>query len=124
MDKSVFTEERAIRRMKFGKVRPHDPKGLKLIFKALSHRNYRLFFGGQGISLIGTWMQQTAMIWLVYRLTHSPFLLGVVGFTSQIPSFLIVPFAGALIDRWNYHHGRDSLYFRFDFICSRTSVFK
>jgi MFS family permease len=104
MEKSVFTEERAIKRMTFAKVRPDDPKGLRLIFKALSHRNYRLFFGGQGISLIGTWMQQTAMIWLVYRLTHSPFLLGVVGFASQIPSFLIVPFAGALIDRWNRRH--------------------
>ena len=54
MDKSVFTKKRTMRRMKFGKVRPDDPKGLKLIFKALSHRNYRLFFGGQGISLIGT----------------------------------------------------------------------
>ena len=81
---------------KFGS---NDSKGLKLIFRALSHRNYRLFFGGQGISLIGTWMQQIAMSWLVYRLTHSPFLLGVVGFSSQIPSFLIGPFAGVLIDR-------------------------
>jgi MFS family permease len=103
MEKFVFTEERAIRRMKFGKVRPDDPKGLKLIFKALSHRNYRLFFGGQGISLIGTWMQQLAMSWLVYRMTQSAFLLGVVGFLGQIPAFLLSPFAGVLIDRWNRH---------------------
>jgi hypothetical protein len=52
----------------------------------LKYRNFRLFFFGQGISLIGTWMQQVAMIWLVYRLTNSPFLLGLVGFCSQIPS--------------------------------------
>jgi MFS family permease len=80
-----------------------EPRGVKLIFRALQHRNYRLFFGGQGISLIGTWMQQIAMSWLVYRLTHSPFLLGVVGFSGQIPSFLIAPFASVLIDRWNRH---------------------
>jgi MFS family permease len=80
-----------------------DPKGLQLIFRALHHRNYRLFFGGQGISLIGTWMQQLAMSWLVYRMTNSAFLLGVVGFLGQIPAFLLSPFAGALIDRWNRH---------------------
>ena len=57
-----------------------DSKGLQLIFRALHHRNYRLFFGGQGVSLIGTWMQQIAMSWLVYRMTNSAFLLGVVGF--------------------------------------------
>ena len=90
--------------MKYNPSPPNDAKGLKLIFRALSHRNYRLFFGGQGISLIGTWMQQIAMSWLVYRLTHSPFLLGVVGFSGQIPSFLIAPFASVLVDRWNRHH--------------------
>ena len=71
------------------------------IFRALNHRNYRLFFGGQGISLIGTWMQQIAMSWLVYRLTNSPLILGVVGFSSQIPSFLLAPIAGVLADRWD-----------------------
>jgi MFS family permease len=83
--------------------RPDDSKGLKLIFRALYHRNYRLFFGGQGISLIGTWMQQIAMSWLVYRLTHSAFLLGVIGFSSQICSFIFSPFAGVISDRWNRH---------------------
>jgi MFS family permease len=72
-----------------------------MILPALRHRNYRLFFGGQGISLIGTWMQRIAMWWLVYRLTNSPFLLGVVGFTGQIPIFLLTPFAGVLADRMN-----------------------
>jgi MFS family permease len=81
-----------------------DPKGLSLIFRALYHRNYRLFFGGQGISLIGTWMQQIAMSWLVYRITNSAFLLGLIGFSSQICSFFFSPFAGVLSDRWNRHH--------------------
>ena len=80
-----------------------EPKGLQLIFRALHHRNYRLFFGGQGVSLIGTWMQQLAMSWLVYRMTQSAFLLGVVGFLGQIPAFLLSPCAGVLIDRWNRH---------------------
>ena len=71
--------------------------------RALRSRNYRLFFAGQGISLIGTWMQQVAMSWLVYRLTFSPFLLGVIGFSSQVPLFLVAPFAGVLADRWNRH---------------------
>ncbi|HEY5513916.1 MAG TPA: MFS transporter [Geomonas sp.] len=71
------------------------------LFRALSYRNYRLFFFGQGISLVGTWMQQVAMSWLVYRLTGSALLLGTVGFTSQIPTFLVAPFAGVLADRCN-----------------------
>ena len=69
----------------------------------LKYRNFRLFVFGQGISLIGTWMQQVAMIWLVYRLTNSPFLLGLVGFCSQIPSFFLAPLAGVFTDRWNLH---------------------
>ena len=73
------------------------------ILRALRHRNYRLFFSGQGISLIGTWMQQIAMNWLVYRLTNSAFLLGVVGFSSRIPTFVFASFAGVLADRWNRH---------------------
>ena len=80
------------------------PKGLKLIFRTLRYRNYRLFFAGQCISLIGTWMQQIALSWLVYRLTHSVFLLGMVGFVGQFPTFLFAPFAGVLSDRWNRHH--------------------
>ena len=71
------------------------------LFRALSYRNYRLFFFGQSISLVGTWMQQVAMSWLVYRLTGSALLLGTVGFTSQIPTFLVAPFAGVLADRCN-----------------------
>jgi len=81
----------------------NDPKGLGLIFRALSSRNYRLFFGGQGISLVGTWMQQIAMSWLVYRMTNSPFLLGLIGFSSQICSLFFSPFAGVISDRWNRH---------------------
>jgi MFS family permease len=73
------------------------------VLGALKYRNFRLFFVGQGISLIGTWMQQVAMIWLVYRLTGSPFLLGLVGFCSQIPSFFFAPLAGVYTDRWNLH---------------------
>jgi MFS family permease len=90
--------------MELDKSRPDDPKGLGLIFRALYHRNYRLFFGGQGFSLIGTWMQQIAMSWLVYRMTNSAFLLGFIGFSSQICSFFFSPFAGVLSDRWNRHH--------------------
>jgi MFS family permease len=90
-------------KMKSDPSNPQDINGLRLIFRALSHRNYRLFFGGQSISLIGTWMQQIAMSWLVYRLTHSAFLLGVVGFTGRIPTFLFAPLAGVLVDRWSRH---------------------
>ena len=71
--------------------------------RALRHRNYRLFFAGQGTSLIGTWLTRVAMSWLVYRLTHSALLLGIVGFAGQMPTFLLAPLAGVLIDRWNRH---------------------
>ncbi|MDD5217313.1 MAG: MFS transporter [Candidatus Omnitrophica bacterium] len=76
---------------------------LKFIFRAMRHRNYRLFICGQSISLIGTWMQQVAMSWLVYRLTNSALLLGVVGFAGQIPSFLLAPLAGVIADRHHRH---------------------
>jgi MFS family permease len=89
--------------MELEKSRPVDPKGLNFIFRALYSRNYRLFFGGQGVSLIGTWMQQIAMSWLVYRMTNSAFFLGLIGFSSQICSFFFSPFAGVLSDRWNRH---------------------
>lgn len=72
---------------------------LALAGRALRHRNFRLFTIGQSISLIGTWMQQVAVGWLVYRLTDSPFLLGLVGFVSQGPMFLLAPLAGVLADR-------------------------
>ena len=77
--------------------------GLRLSLRALEHRNFQLFFGGQSISLIGTWMQRIALGWLVYHMTNSPFLLGVVGFAGQIPTFLLAPFAGVFADRWNRH---------------------
>ena len=77
--------------------------GWRFAVRALRSRNYRLFFTGQTISLIGTWMTQIATSWLVYRLTGSALLLGVVGFASRIPAFLLGPFAGVWVDRWNRH---------------------
>ena len=71
----------------------------EFIGRAFRYRNYRLFFGGQGVSLIGTWMQQIAMSWLVYRLTNSAFYLGLIGFTGQAPIFFLTSFAGVFIDR-------------------------
>ena len=78
-------------------------KGLKSTYRSLQHRNYRLFFGGQSISLMGTWMQQITVSWLAFRLTHSAVILGVIGFSSRISIFLLAPFAGVLIDRWDRH---------------------
>jgi MFS family permease len=75
--------------------------GWKLVLRALKYKNYRLFFGGQSISLIGMWMQSIAMSWLVYRLTNSAMLLGIIGFVNQIPSFILSPLAGVYADRWN-----------------------
>jgi MFS family permease len=73
------------------------------MFRALQHRNYRLFFGGQTISLVGTWMQRVATGWLVYRLTNSALSLGLVGFAGQMPIFVFAPIAGVVADRWNRH---------------------
>ena len=78
--------------------------GLQSVFRSFQYRNYRLFFSGQSISLIGTWIQRIATPWLVYDLSGSAFLLGVVGFAGQIPTFFIAPFAGVLTDRWNKYH--------------------
>jgi MFS family permease len=75
----------------------------RLILRALRHRNYRLFYGGQGISLIGTWMTRVATGWLVYRLTHSAFLLGLVSFAGQIPILILGAIAGVWVDRLNRH---------------------
>jgi MFS family permease len=72
-------------------------------FRALRHRNFRLFAGGQFVSLIGTWMQTVALGWLVYRLTRSPFLLGLAGFLGQIPTLFFAPLAGVWADRWDRH---------------------
>ncbi|CAN5555333.1 MFS transporter [soil metagenome] len=79
------------------------PSNAAFMFRALKHRNYQLFFSGQSISMIGTWMTRIATSWLVYKLTGSALLLGVVGFSGQIPSFVMAPFAGVLVDRWNRH---------------------
>jgi MFS family permease len=67
--------------------------------RVFRHSNYRLFFAGQSVTLLGTWIQTVALSWLVYRLTHSPILLGVVSFASQAPIFFITPFAGMVADR-------------------------
>ena len=80
---------------------PQPPSRYAHAWRALRHRNFRLFFAGQGISLIGTWMTRIATSWLVYRLTGSALLLGVVGFSGQILTFLLAPFAGVLVDRLN-----------------------
>lgn len=76
---------------------------LALTLRALRHRNFRLFTAGQSVSLIGTWMQQVAVGWLVYRLTESAFMLGLVSFVSLGPAFFIAPFAGELADRYSKH---------------------
>ena len=73
------------------------------MLRALRYRNYRLFFAGQILSLVGTWITTTATSWLVYRLTGSAWLLGVVGFAGQFPAFLLGPFSGIVVDRWNRH---------------------
>jgi len=80
---------------------PADLTAFQDMFASLRSRNYRIYFIGQGVSLIGTWMQTVALSWLVYRLTGSVFLLGVIGFTSQIPTFVMAPFAGVISDRHN-----------------------
>src|SRR6267142_6989426 len=71
---------------------------LRTTLRAFRHRNYRLFFSGQIISLTGTWMQSVALSWLVYRLTGSATMLGLVGFTSQFPVFLLAPIGGSFAD--------------------------
>lgn len=76
---------------------------LRLLTRSLRSRNFRLYVAGQSISLTGTWLQRIATLWLAYRLTHSAFLLGVVGFAGQIPTFVLSPFGGVLADRWNRH---------------------
>src|SRR3954466_2828609 len=74
---------------------------LRFALRSLRHRNYRLFFMGQSVSLIGSWMSQVATSWLIYRITGSAWLLGVVGFSGQFPAFFLAPVAGVWIDRWN-----------------------
>lgn len=83
---------------------PETPGVLKVMLRAFGHRNYRLFFIGQTVSLIGSWMQQTAIPWLVYDQTKDPFLLGLVGFCTHIPAFILAPLAGVAADRWDRRH--------------------
>src|SRR5579862_4648563 len=80
-------------------------KGMKLpaTLRALHYRNFQLFFAGQLISLIGTWMQNVAQAWLVYRITGSSVLLGAIGFSTQIPIFLMSPAGGIVADRYSRH---------------------
>jgi MFS family permease len=82
---------------------PENRSRARDMVRSLRHRNFQLFFSGQMISLIGTWMQNVAQSWLVYRLTGSSLLLGVVGFAGQIPVFLLAPIGGMAADRWNRH---------------------
>ncbi len=79
------------------------PPPRRALLRALRHRNYRLFFSGQSVSLVGTWITRIATSWLVYRLTGSALLLGIVGFCGQIPTLVLAPFSGVLVDRWNRH---------------------
>ena len=79
---------------------PPGPRQFPAAFRSLKHRNFRLFFSGQLISLVGTWMQTIAEAWLIYRLTGSSVLLGLLGFVSQIPIFLLSPIGGLAADRW------------------------
>lgn len=98
-DSAVETEEVSVNL----DVVENAPPAKTSLWRALRHRNYRLFISGQIVSLVGSWMTQLAMSWLVYRLTGSALLLGVVGFASQIPTFFISPFAGVWLDRQNRH---------------------
>jgi len=77
--------------------------GLRFALRALSHRNYRLFFAGQTVSLIGTWLTRIATSWLVYRLTGSATLLGVIAFCGLVPTFVLSPIAGVIVDRHSRH---------------------
>ncbi|MBK8872154.1 MAG: MFS transporter [Elusimicrobia bacterium] len=77
------------------------PTKTAFLFRAFRYPNYRLFFGGQIVSLIGSWIGSTATSWLVYRLTGSALLLGLVGFMNQFPAFFVTPFGGIIVDRWD-----------------------
>src|SRR5450759_1812932 len=73
-------------------------------FRALAERDFRLYFFGQVVSLIGTWVQQVAMAWITYRVTGSAFMLGLIAFFGQIPNLLLAPIGGLLADRLNRHN--------------------
>lgn len=80
-----------------------EPSGLRAMVRALRHRNFRLFFSGQCVSLAGTWIQGVAMSWVVYQVTQSAFLMGLVMFAGQLPVFLLTPLAGVFVDRHSRH---------------------
>src|SRR5277367_6240408 len=80
---------------------PANRSRFRDMVRSLKYRNFQLFFSGQLISLIGTWMDTIAEAWLVYRLTGSSLLLGTVAFAGQIPVFLLAPVGGMVADRWN-----------------------
>lgn len=80
---------------------PKNPRALLSIFKSLKHRYFALYFGGMLFSLIGAWIQQVAMGWLVYNVTNSVFILSLSVFLSQIPALVFTPFAGVVADRFN-----------------------
>src|SRR5437868_7854285 len=88
-----------------GEPGPAPARGLRAMGRALANRNYRLFFAGQGVSLVGTWMSRLATGWLVYRLggPDAPWLLGVVSFAGLAPTFFLAPLAGVFVDRWDRH---------------------
>jgi MFS family permease len=83
---------------------PPPPKGWRRTFRALRHRNYRIFITGQSVSLVGTWMQNLVQSWLIYRLTGSEFLVGAVGFSAHLPVLLLGPVAGLVADRFSRYH--------------------
>src|SRR6202166_4662290 len=80
---------------------PEHRSRARAMVRSLRHRNFQLFFSGQMISLVGTWVDNIAEAWLVYRLTGSSLLLGTVAFAGQIPVFLLAPIGGMVADRWN-----------------------
>src|SRR4051812_34339221 len=86
-----------------GRIASMNVTNWTFVVRALRSRNYRLFFAGQSISLVGTWMTRVATGWLVYRLTGSSLLLGTVSFAGQAPAFFLAPLAGVLVDRWDRH---------------------
>src|SRR3954469_1505455 len=90
-----------------GRDEPRPPRWGRLrgMGRAFADRNFRLFFAGQGVSLVGTWMTRLATGWLVFRLAgaDAAWLLGVVSFAGLAPTFFVAPLAGALVDRWNRH---------------------
>lgn len=97
------SQQAPVKHSKESQKSPKAPGRLATTVRALRHRNFQLFFAGQLISLVGTWMQTVAESWLVYRMTGSALMLGIVGFSSQVPVFLLSPLGGLVADRYNRH---------------------